>query len=52
MGTASFHIRQRDGVWVVDETHARQIGGIFATLVAALEFVDAEAPRFRETSTA
>ena len=51
MGTASFRIRQRGGYWVVEETHARQLGGIFSSLVAALEFIDGEAHRFREACT-
>jgi hypothetical protein len=51
MGTASFRIRQRGGAWVVEETHARQLGGIFSTLVAALEFIEGETHRFREACT-
>ncbi len=51
MGNASFRIRQRGRTWVVEETHSRQIGGIFSTLVAALEFIDGEAHRFREART-
>ena len=51
MGTTSFSVRQRGGVWIVEEVHTRQLGGIFATLIAALEFVDGEAHRFRATCT-
>jgi hypothetical protein len=51
MSIASFFVRQRGRVWVVEESRGRQIGGIFATLVAALEFVDRESFRLRETCT-
>jgi hypothetical protein len=49
MGQASFHIRRDPGhgAWVVEEEAAREIGGIFATLIAALSFVDDESRRFR-----
>jgi hypothetical protein len=49
MGHASFHIHrdQGHGSWVVEEA-SHEIGGVFATLVAALDFVDGEARRFRE----
>jgi hypothetical protein len=49
MGQASFHIHRDHGSWVVvEETSGRAIGGIFTTLVAALDFVDHEARRFLE----
>ncbi len=46
-GTVSFHIQRDGGAWVVADD-GRAIGGIFATLVAALDFVDREAARFRQ----
>jgi hypothetical protein len=47
MGQASFHIRRDHGSWiVVEENSGRGIGGVFTTLVAALDFVDGEARRF------
>jgi hypothetical protein len=33
---------------VVEEEGSREIGGIFATLVAALDFVDGESHRFHQ----
>jgi hypothetical protein len=50
MGHASFHIRkdQGKGAWVVEEEDNHQIGGFFATLVAALDFVDGEARCFQQ----
>jgi hypothetical protein len=47
MGQASFHIHRDHGSWVVvEETSGREIGGVFTTLIAALDFVDHEARRF------
>ncbi len=47
MSQASFHIHRDHGSWVVvEENSHREIGGIFTTLVAALNFVDGEARRF------
>jgi hypothetical protein len=47
MGQASFHIHRDHGSWVVvEESSGHEIGGIFKTLVAALDFVDGEARRF------
>jgi hypothetical protein len=44
---ASFHIFREGGSWVVvEESSGHEIGGIFTTLVAALDFVDGEARRF------
>jgi hypothetical protein len=50
MGHASFHIhRDQDrGAWVVEEEASRQIGGVFSTLVAALDYVDSESRRFQK----
>ena len=49
MGHASFHIHKDPGqrAWVVEEEANRQIGGVFATLLAALDFVDGESRRFQ-----
>jgi hypothetical protein len=49
MGHASFHIHREPsrGTWVVEE-EGHEIGGMFATLVAALDFVDGESRRFQE----
>ena len=49
MGHASFHIHRESsrGSWVVEE-EGHEIGGMFATLVAALDFVDAESRRFQQ----
>jgi hypothetical protein len=49
MGHASFHIHREPsrGAWVVEEEASREIGGVFATLVAALDFVDGESRRFQ-----
>jgi hypothetical protein len=45
----SFRIRRNGRVWLVlEETRQRALGGIFATLAAALEFVDGEAARYRK----
>ncbi len=51
MGHASFHIHKDpgQGAWVVEEEANRQIGGVFATLVAALDFVDGESRRFQKS---
>jgi hypothetical protein len=47
MGHASFHIHRDQQSWVVvEESSGNEIGGIFKTLVAALDFVDGEARRF------
>jgi hypothetical protein len=46
MTKALFRIHPVRGEWVVEE-QAREIGGIFTTLVAALEFVAREARRFQ-----
>ena len=44
----SFRIRRDGRVWLVlEETKQRALGGIFATLAAALDFVDAEAARYQ-----
>ncbi len=44
-----FRIRRSGRAWLVmEETHECALGGIFATLVAALEFVDGEAARYRQ----
>jgi hypothetical protein len=49
MAQASFHIHRDHGSWVVvEENSGHEIGGIFTTLVAALDFVDHEARRFLE----
>ena len=50
MGHASFHIHRDpgQGAWVVEEEDSRQIGGLFATLIAALDFVDGESRRFQQ----
>jgi hypothetical protein len=50
MAHASFHIHREPsrGAWVVEEEASREIGGIFATLIAALEFVDGESRRFQQ----
>ena len=50
MGHASFRIHRQPGrgTWVVEEER-REIGGLFATLLAALAFVDGESRRFQET---
>jgi hypothetical protein len=45
----SFRIRRSGRAWVVlEETHARALGGIFSTLAAAIAFVDGEAARYRQ----
>jgi len=47
--TISFRIRRSGRAWLVmEETHERSLGGIFSTLVAALEFVDGESARYRQ----
>ncbi len=53
MGYASFHIHMDmgQGAWVVEEEASRQIGGLFATLVAALQFVADESRRFQRART-
>lgn len=49
MSAVSFHIRRDGESWVVaQESGGRELGGIFSTLVAALEFVDGEACRFQD----
>jgi hypothetical protein len=48
--TALFHIRPQRGEWLVLE-EAGDIGGIFATLVSAVEFVRREARRYRSART-
>jgi hypothetical protein len=49
MGHVSFHIHRDHGSWiVVQESSGHEIGGIFTTLVAALNFVDGEARRFEQ----
>jgi hypothetical protein len=50
MGHVSFRIHREPGrgTWVVEE-EGREIGGMFATLLAAIDFVDAESRRFEET---
>jgi hypothetical protein len=49
MGQASFRIHRDHGSWVVvEENSGREIGGLFSTLIAALDFVDHEARRFLE----
>jgi hypothetical protein len=51
MGQASFRIRRVGGTWVVfEENSGREIGGVFATLIAALDFVDGEARRFHQAT--
>jgi hypothetical protein len=49
MDRASFHIHRdpRRSGWVVIEEGHREIGGVFTTLIAALDFVGEEARRFR-----
>jgi hypothetical protein len=49
MGHASFRIHREPGrgAWVVEED-GREIGGMFATLLAAIDFVDTESRRFQE----
>ena len=42
MSQASFRIRPDRGIWVVVEEGGGRVGGVFATLIAALEFVDGE----------
>jgi hypothetical protein len=45
----SFRIRRSGRAWLVlEETHDCALGGIFSTLVAALEFVDGEAARYQQ----
>jgi hypothetical protein len=45
----SFRIRRSGRAWLVmEETYECALGGIFSTLVAALEFVDGEAARYRQ----
>jgi hypothetical protein len=53
MGYASFHIHLDvgQGAWVVEEEASRQIGGIFATLLAALQFAAGESRRFQRART-
>ena len=52
MAQASFHVHRDRGSWVVvEENSGREIGGVFTTLVAALDFVDHEARRFVEART-
>jgi hypothetical protein len=53
MGHASFHIHQDQdqGAWVVEEEASRQIGGVFSSLVAALDYVDSESRRFQKAQT-
>ena len=48
MGHASFRIHREPGrgTWVVEEER-REIGGLFATLLAALDFVSGESRRFQ-----
>ncbi len=48
MGHASFRIHREPGrgTWLVEED-GREIGGMFATLLAAIDFVDAESRRFQ-----
>ncbi len=48
MADASFHIHRdpRRRVWVVEEEGSRHIGGLFATLAAAVDYVDKESSRF------
>jgi hypothetical protein len=48
--TALFHIRPQRGQWLVVE-EAGDIGGVFATLMSAVEFVRREARRFRGART-
>jgi hypothetical protein len=44
-----FRIRRSGRAWLVmEETHESAVGGIFSTLVAALEFVDGESARYRQ----
>jgi hypothetical protein len=51
MSRVSFHIHRRHGTWIVyEESSGREIGGIFATLIAALDFVDGESRRFGEAT--
>lgn len=51
MDTALFLVRRRGRVWIVEEVRSREIGGIFTSLVAALDFVASEAHSFPETCT-
>jgi hypothetical protein len=52
MGAAVFRIRPQGGSWsVVEETSRYEIGGVFFTLVAALQFVDRESRRFHGART-
>jgi hypothetical protein len=48
--SALFRIRPQGAEWVLVE-EGQQIGGIFATLVAALEFAAREGHRFQEART-
>ncbi len=49
MGHVSFRIHRERGSWVVvQESSGQEIGGIFTTLIAALNFVDGEARRFQQ----
>jgi hypothetical protein len=51
MVRASFHIRRGHGSWIVSEENGgHAIGGVFATLIAALDFVDGESRRFGEAT--
>jgi hypothetical protein len=48
MRHASFHIHRTPDrrTWVVEEEGEGQLGGLFSTLAAALDYVDGEARRF------
>jgi hypothetical protein len=50
LNTALFHIRPQRNEWLVVE-EAGDIGGVFATLMSAVEFVRREARRFRSART-
>ncbi len=49
MGHVSFRIHREPGrgTWLVEEDR-REVGGMFATLLAAIDFVDVESRRFQE----
>jgi hypothetical protein len=51
MCTALFLVRRGGRAWIVEEVRSREIGGIFTSLVAALDFVEGASRRFAETCT-
>jgi hypothetical protein len=52
MAAALFRIRPQGDSWtVVEETYGRELGGVFYTLAAALQFVARESRRFPVSRT-